>query len=142
MPTSPSKSGQLIDFPALNPADMVPPRRVALAAARRRYRLRDIAHLLAFDGLDRRTQISQLRQLARLDRMPLPINPRIWHEQVLRDHRAICAASLWDAAVFDAWQHHPTAPNGEAGESYPPAPIDLRQRMRQRALTLEQGGRA
>lgn len=121
------------------PAGRAPCPPAAGAPAGRRYRLADVARLLGFEDLPQRALIAQLRALARLDGMPLPINPRLWAGSVLRDHRAIYAGSKWDAPAFDAWRYSPRSPVPSAA---PPVPPGLHSRMAQRARQLAATGPA
>lgn len=109
--------------------------------ALRRYRLADLVAVLALEALVRRSQIDRLRQLARIDGLPLPLNPRIWAGQRCRGAEAICAASEWDAAEVDAWLHRPGFPPPAAQGTVPDLPLDLHAAMRSRAVVLAAGGR-
>lgn len=108
----------------------------------RRYRLIDLVHRLALEDLSSRQQLVRLRQLARLDGLPLPINPRVWGDQVRRGAAAICSSSLWDAAAIDAWLHRPGPghpPIPAAAAALPSPVIDLHAAMRARAIRIATG---
>lgn len=131
-------SAEIVPFPpaaapVARPARFIPP-----AHGGRRYALRDMARKLAFENLDQRTLIAKLRLLARVDGMPLPLNPRTWGTQVFRDHRAICSQSQWDAGQVDYWLERP-GPSAPATSAIPPIPPHARQDMRERALLIAQG---
>lgn len=82
-------------------------------ARRATYAVADVARRLHLNHhRTLRTVITKLRTLAAHDGMPLPRNPRIYDDVVIRGPRSICSTSLWDAGEFDAWlaDRHPPSP--------------------------------
>lgn len=129
-------SAQILALPAPAPRRQGDIPRFAPAHPLRRYRLGDIARLLCMEDLERRTLIERLRKLHRLDGMPLPENPRVYGDRVLRGARSICAGSIWDAARFDAWRHRPDPAAPQSLSIEPPLPLCVRDEMRERAQRL------
>lgn len=134
----------------LSLADCLPGATLRRAAvpAFRRYRLLDLARLLALDAMERRSQITRLRILARIDGLPLPLNPRVRKGVLLRGPQSIDARSEWDAAAFDAWLNRPVppAPSAACGDTAPPlyasaSGENLREALRGNAIRLAAGGR-
>lgn len=130
----------IIPLPA--PRAAAPPAAApAVAASRRRYRLHDMARLMALDELAPRTLIDTLRRFARLDGMPVPLNPRTWGTTVHRGADAICKTSLWDAAQVDAWLARPAHPAAARAAGTPATPPALRDALRHRAADLAASAR-
>lgn len=121
-----------------HPVFTVPPPPLPPVAARRaatEITFGQIALRLSIQDCAARSQVDQLRALARSSGFPLPKRPRIEKGVEVTGARAITTRSVWDRDLVDDWFNNRLPPETQALRTEARANA-LRTEMRDRALRL------